>query len=180
MFITYWEALTFLQAFSFCFVLGFFCLHKCKVEPCSSIQPYSCSQMISKSLSLASGESQLIGICTEEDWGHWTKACAWDFFVCFVSHNSERKVKILTSEFFGGFFPQKERILRIMSEKRLFSEKVGIQKKKSDLGLFSENVRILNFWEKPKNSKTEKYEVLLLFKMSFYFGGIYTPFFKML
>lgn len=67
-----------------------------------------------------------------------------------------------------------------MSEKRLFSEKVGIQKKKSDLWLFSENVRILNFWEKPKNSKTEKYEVLLLFKMSFYFGGIYTPFFKML
>lgn len=67
-----------------------------------------------------------------------------------------------------------------MSEKRLFSEKVGIQKKKSDLGLFSENVRILNFWEKPKNSKTEKYKVLLLFKMSFYFGGIYTPFFKML
>lgn len=65
--------------------------------------------------------------------------------MCFVSHNSERKVKILTSEFFGGFFPQKERILRIMSEKRLFSEKVGIQKKKSDLGLFSENVRILNF-----------------------------------
>lgn len=40
--------------------------------------------------------------------------------------------------------------------------------------------KCLNFWEKPKNSKTEKYEVLLLFKMSFYFGGIYTPFFKML
>lgn len=65
-----------------------------------------------------------------------------------------------------------------MSEKRLFSEKVGIQEKKSDLGLFSENVRILNFWEKPKNSKTEKYEVLLLFKISFFlFWGNIHPIF---
>lgn len=69
-----------------------------------------------------------------------------EIFLCVLFLTTLReKSKFLPQNSLGGFFPQKERILRIMSEKRLFSEKVGIQKKKSDLGLFSENVRILNF-----------------------------------
>lgn len=66
-----------------------------------------------------------------------------------------------------------------MSEKRLFSEKVGIQKKKSDLGLFSENVWISEKNLRIQKQKNTKFYFYLKY-LSFYFGGIYTPFFKML
>lgn len=50
--------------------------------------------------------------------------------MCFVSHNSERKVKILTSEFFGGVFsPERKNSENNVGEKVILRKSRNSEKK---------------------------------------------------
>lgn len=111
--------------------------------------------------------------------GPLNKSLCLRFFCVFCfSQLWEKSQNSYLRILWGVFSPERKNSENNVGEKVILRKSRNSEKKKSDLGLFSENVRILNFWEKPKNSKTEKYEVLLLFKISFFlFWGNIHPIF---
>lgn len=114
--------------------------------------------------------------------GPLNKSLCLRFFCVFCFSQLWEKSQNSYLRILWGFFSQKVRILRIMSEKKSYSQKKSEFRKKSLTYDFF--LKMSEFWISEKNLRIQKEKntkfYFYLKCLSFYFGEIYTPFFKML